>query len=343
MQRIEAWFNHQVIDRPPVRFTRHNAEFESLDGVWRSAWKDQRDRWFDVDYQIEKFLTQVQNKHYHGETFPVFWPNLGPNVFAGLYGCPLEFAEVTSWAQPILFDLETPLTLDWQSEYLLKLIELTQAALEICPGKYLVGYTDFHPGLDCLAALRGTQNTLMDLIDAPDQLEGILQQFSDDFLAVYDFFDRLLKKAGQPSLTWIAIPAFGRLHIPSSDFSAMISPKQHRRFAHPWLEREARAMTHNIFHVDGKGVANHLDLILEMPHVQALQWVQGMGDDAPILQWVPLIRRIQAAGKSVVIDLTPTELEDFTTAVRPEGILLCLASEDEEEELAILRRLKQWR
>jgi len=343
MERIEAWFNHQVIDRPPVRFTRHNAEFESLDGAWRSAWKGQKDRWFDVDYQLEKFLTQVQNKYYHGETFPVFWPNLGPNVFAGLYGCPLEFAEVTSWGQPILADYDTPLSLNWRSEYLLKLIELTHTALELCPGKFLVGYTDLHPGLDWLAALRGAQATLFDLLDFPERLDGFLQQCSNDFLEVYDFFDAILKEANQPSVTWMAIPAYGRLHIPSSDFSAMISPKQHRRFAQPWLEREVQAMTHNIFHVDGKGVANQMDLILELPNVQALQWVQGVGDDAPIMQWVPLIRRIQAAGKSVVVDLTPAELEDFIGAVRPEGILLCLASENEEEELAILRRLEKWR
>jgi hypothetical protein len=55
-----------------------------------------------------------------------------------------------------------------------------------------------------------------------------------------------------------------------------------------------------------------------------------------------LIRRIQAAGKSVVVDLTPAELEDFIDSVQPEGILLCLASEDEEEELAILNRLERW-
>ncbi len=101
-------------------------------------------------------------------------------------------------------------------------------------------------------------------------------------------------------------------------------------------------MTHNIFHMDGKGVARHLDLILELPGVQAIQWVQGVSDDQPILQWVPLIKRIQSVGKSVVVDLAKTELEDFIRAVRPEGIFLCLPSESEEEEQWLINRIERW-
>jgi ABC-type uncharacterized transport system substrate-binding protein len=101
-------------------------------------------------------------------------------------------------------------------------------------------------------------------------------------------------------------------------------------------------MTHNIFHVDGKGVARHLETILELPNVQAIQWVQGVGDDLPIMQWVPLIKRVQAAGKSVVVDLSPAELEAFIGAVKPEGIFLTMASTDEAEEQAILKRVTRW-
>ena len=95
----------------------------------------------------------------------------------------------------------------------------------------------------------------------------------------------------------MGIPFFGRMHIPSCDFAALISPRHFRAFAMPALEQEVRAMTHNIFHVDGKGVAVHLDAILELPNVGALQWVQGAGNGQPILQWVPLIRRMVAAGQ----------------------------------------------
>ena len=61
-----------------MRFTRHNAEFEAADNIWKPEWNGLKDKWFDEEYQIDKFMTQVHGKHYQGETFPVFWPNLGP-------------------------------------------------------------------------------------------------------------------------------------------------------------------------------------------------------------------------------------------------------------------------
>jgi hypothetical protein len=169
-----------------------------------------------------------------------------------------------------------------------------------------------------------------------------LQISTPDFLKVFDHFDAQLKAGNQLSVSWMAIPSFGRMHIPSCDFATMIAPRQFREFVLPVLHQEVQAMTHNIFHMDGKGVARHLDAILELPNVQAVQWVQGVGADQPILQWVPLIKRIQAAGKSVVVDLTRAELEPLIDALRPEGIYLCLPSQDEADERAILARLMKW-
>ena len=77
-------------------------------------------------------------------------------------------------------------------------------------------------------------------------------------------------------------------------------------------------MDRAIYHVDGKGVAQHLEVILAQPEIQAIQWVQGLGKDWPILQWVPLLQRILAAGKSVLVDLQASELDPFMAAIKPE-------------------------
>ena len=342
MKRIYAWYEQAVIDRPPVRFTRHNAEFEDADGIWKPQWRDLKDKWFDEEYQLEKFMTQVRGKRYQGETFPVFWPNLGPAISSAFYGCPLVFSETTSWSVPSLTDYSQGLKLDWNSPYMKKLESLTRIGLEHCEGKFLVGYSDLHGGLDNLAALRGTEPLLWDLVDNPDAPLPLLDHIAAEFLQVFDYFDAMLKAARLPSVTWMGIPSFGKMHIPSCDFAFMISSKQFARYQLPLNKAEMEHMTHNVYHIDGKGVARHLDLILGLPNLHAIQWVQGMGDDTPIMQWAPLIKRIQAAGKSVMVDLTHEELEDFIGAVRPEGILLTMASQDEEEERTILKRVAQW-
>ncbi|MCX6880347.1 MAG: hypothetical protein NTW21_42050 [Verrucomicrobia bacterium] len=85
----------------------------------------------------------------------------------------------------------------------------------------------------------------------------------------------------------------------------------------------------------------HLDRILAIPEIQAIQWVHGVGEDAPILQWLPVIRKIQAAGKGVIVDLQLHELEPFIAAMKPNGLYLCLAA-PEATQPDILKRLEKW-
>jgi hypothetical protein len=63
---------------------------------------------------------------------------------------------------------------DRDGELFRKMVELTDYALSICKGKFMVGYTDLHPGMDCAVALRGTQNILLDFIDQPEQVEKLV-------------------------------------------------------------------------------------------------------------------------------------------------------------------------
>jgi hypothetical protein len=345
LERVYAWYAGELLDRPPVRFSRHNAEFEQLDTSGRT-WPSLKERWFDAEYQLEKFINEIKGKKFLGETFPAFWPNLGPNIFAACYGAPYIYAEVTAWADPPLLkewpaDGQFP-KFNWQSEYIQKLDELTDLALEQAQGRFLVGYTDLHGGLDWCAALRGTENLLLDLVDEPEQIHALYDTYLTDFLAVYDRYDAKIKACKSLSLTWLNIPSFGKMHIPAEDFAAMISPDYFSEFAMPGIIAECEHMDQNIFHVDGKGVAVHLDQILTLPRLNGIQWVQGMAEDLPILQWVPLIKRIQAAGKGVVVDLTLAELEPFIAEVSPKGIYLCIATNNQEEEQAVLKRIEKW-
>jgi len=341
MKRIYAWYNFEIIDRAPIRFSAHNSFIrESLS---HRSWPSIKDKWYDVEYQVESFIDSIAGKNFLAETFPVYFPNLGPNVFAAFYGATLDFGETTSWAKPCIKDWSeiNKLRLDTQNEYFIKLEELTKYALDRCEGKFMVGYTDFHPGMDCVAAWRDTQSLCMDLYDYPDEVKQAIHLSIDEFQMVYDHFDAMLKARKQLSVTWMEIPFFGKMHIPSCDFSAMISTDQFIEYCLPILQKEIKPMTNNIWHLDGKGCARHLDILLDVPEIHAIQWVQGDGN-RPIMQWVPLIKKIQAAGKSVVVDLQVSELEDFISAVDPKGLLLCLPVDGEYEQREVIKRVEKW-
>jgi hypothetical protein len=345
MKRVYAWFENEMIDRPPVRFVAHNAFLEAAtEDISRLSPLEKKAWWFDVESQVDLFIKSINGRNFHGETFPVFFPNLGPDVYAAFYGAELEFGEVTSWSIPLVQDWEDieRLQFDTENEYFRKLEELTLAALEQCKEKFLVGYTDLHPGLDCVAAWRDPQQLCFDMVDSPEKVKQLADIAIADFELVYDHFDRILKEHGQLSVSWMGIPSFERMHIPSCDFSTLISPEFFNEFGLPVLQREVETMTHNVFHVDGKGVARHLDMILSVPQVQTVQWVQGVGDDFPIMQWVPFLKELQSKGVPTIVDLNKNELEDFMSEMSPNGFFLWIATDDEAEEIAILKRLSKW-
>lgn len=341
-ERIEAWFQGEIVDRVPIRFHRHNAEYEVIK---KSEHHTLKDRWFDSEYQVDDFMRSINNMRFNAETFPVFCPNLGPNVYAAFHGGDMSYEETTSWYHEIVFDYNQDLSkikFSKEGEYYKKILELTKVALEKCEDKFLVGYTDLHPGMDCALAWRGPNNLCMDLILDPDNAQKLFNLSTKHFLEVYDAYDNLLKAHGMPSCAWMNIPVNGRMHIPSADFSYMISPDDYIRFGLPILQDEVKTMTHNVFHVDGSGVANHIDTILSVPQVQCIQWVQGMADDYPIMQHLDFIRYVQSKNKGIIVDLAKEDLNEYMEKMSPKNNFLWIATESEEEELDIMKRVEKW-
>jgi hypothetical protein len=66
----------------------------------------------------------------------------------------------------------------------------------------------------------------------------------------------------------------------------------------PGIVRECRFYERSIYHLDGPGALRHLESILSIPELNALQWVPGAGREN-FSQWVQVYRQVQAAGKGI--------------------------------------------
>lgn len=346
VQRVEAWFEQEVIDRPPIRFSKHNVQYEKSNNLNKNRWDTLKDRWFDAEYHVDAFIKSIESQTFPAETFPVFWPNLGPDIYAAFFGAELEFGEITSWSIPKIVNLtseieEETLTFTAGNPYFRKIQELTDLAFQKCDGRYFVGETCWCPGIDCVAAWRGSQQLCMDLLMSPEQIKKLLNRSMVPFMSLFEEYSRKVQAQKLPFTGWMEIPSSVSCHISQTDFANMISPTQFEEFCLPYLKQELEGVERNIFHMDGKGVANHIDYLLELDDLDVIQWAQGVGDDTPIMQWVPLIRKIQQAGKSVVVDLLPKELDDFMKAVPREGVFLCISAEQKDHQ-GIINRVKKW-
>ncbi len=84
-----------------------------------------------------------------------------------------------------------------------------------------------------------------------------------------------------------------------------------------------------VYHLDGANATRHLDALLEIKNLRAIQWTAGAGA-AALRAWIPILRRIQDAGKGVFIYVHPHELDIVIEGLRPEGIVLHVFAESPE-------------
>ena len=341
--RIEAFWEREIVDRPVVQFPLAKPKEEHVP-VPPSAHESLRDRWLDPAYQAQSVLASLSNQLYLGDTLPVAMPNLGPEVFSTFYGCPLHFGETTAWTDPVLqsWDQMDGVQLDTKSPYLAKLHELTDAFLEAGRGVFITGMTDWHPGGDWLAALRDPSNLEMDLITDPDRVLQMLSRGEADYALIYEVFFRKLRDAGQPISTWLPLISDERYYVPSNDFSCMISPAMFERFFLPGLARECQFLSRSIYHLDGPGALRHLDAILSISALDAVQWVCGAGNEG-YARWVDVYRRIQAAGKGVEVICTYPEVEQVLETLSARGLFISVQGVPSREAgLSLLQRVERW-
>lgn len=325
-RRFAAWWNGEVLDRPPVTLSvKPSRPYRGP--VSRHA--AIRDRWLDVEFAVESAIADMERRDYVGDALPIFFSNIGPEITATLFGCELDFNEDSSWSRPIVHDpgqwaeiaVRRP---DFQNIYWQTMERATRLALERCDGRYLVGLTDLHDSFDILAALRDPQNLCMDLLDCPELVRPAAMHAARVFVEAFDRNYRIVADAGIGSTCWTPFYHAGPAYVPSCDFWCMISPELARDLVVPTKAIEMAGLERSIFHLDGPQALQHLDTTLALPGLTALQWIYGAGN-GPARRWLNVYRRALAAGKSVQVIAENTEdALAVLDALGPRGVWLCV-------------------
>jgi len=307
--RLTTWWNGGDIGRALMQVTAPRQDpIEAIEELpepegWVTTYSTK-----DMDYKINGGLRGCVSSHYLGEAVPMMDAgNLAPNCLALYLGCHGVEMPGTVWCEPFV---ENPgdikFRYDPENFYWQFSCEAFRRSVKLGKGKCLHQFPDLIEGLDTLAAMRGTDNVLLDLVERPEWVHACLRRTTDRYFHHYDILYDMIRDEVGGSIFWCWAP--GRMAKFQCDFSAMLSPGMFRDFMGPVLREMTERVSYCMYHWDGPGALCHLDTLLSLPDLDMIQWTPGAGAEGSWnRRWWPYYHTILDAGKKIFIGANSEE------------------------------------
>lgn len=336
-RRWDALWQHELLDRPCTVLVadtstapKPNRRVCAADGDF-AAFMSSGDGYLDT----HAFL---------GEAMPSFRPGFGPDQVAAFLGAPLVVGaetDDTSWSVKIVKDWAEflPLSIKEDNSYWQAMRRFHAMAEEHFRGRALIAEIDLHSNADLLEGLRGAQDLLLDMIDCPDLVQQAMDQARAVYRRVSDAFAHFGNKDALGTTSGLTMYHRGRFNRIQSDFIALLGPDLFRQFVLPAIEEEANYLDRSCFHLDGPDALRHLDDILAVGKIDAVEWIPGDGNKRAV-HWPEVLHRIQDAGKIVFLHATPDEVRKVHREYRPELMCYNLRAKSVSEGEQLLLWLK---
>lgn len=341
-KRYINWWNHKGII---LNMWEHFQEGVKphADIPMPPAPRDLNQKWFDPEWRAEYLDWYVAHSSLMADMLPVANTQLGPGSLAAILGGVFEGGEDTIWIHPypnysddIVFNPNHP-------NYLLHK-DLLKACKQKAQGHYYVGMPDLMEGLDVLAAIKGTDQVLLDTVMQPEVLEHQMQQINDIYFQVFDELYDIIREGDEMAFCYFSSWAPGKMSKLQSDISTMISVDDYRRFVQPFIREQCQKIDYTLYHLDGVGAMHHLDALLEIKELNAIQWTPGVGEpQGGSPKWYDLYKKILAHGKSIMACwVTLDELRPLLDNIGGDGVHLEMDFHNEQEVEQAMRIIEEY-
>lgn len=301
----------------------------------------------DTAWRVPHLHRSMAVGHWGADSLPIACPAFGPGSLGTFLGAEPQFTRETVWYEHCWEHLDDPestppLRFDPENRWWQLHLEQLAAVAAAGRGRYLAGLPDLIENLDILESLRGGERMLADMIDRPEWVEAKLAEINQVwFAAAQRMFEVVRQPDGSTAFWAFMLWSPGTCAKLQCDSAAMFGPRMFKRFVVPVLSEQCAWLDHSLFHLDGSQCLVHLDHLLAIDDLDAIEWtpdpkVPGGGDP----HWYPLYRRIRAAGKGVqAVGVRVEQIAPLLDAVGPAGVyLLCNFADrremDEAERIA---------
>ena len=310
-----------------------------------------RDRYCNARLRARGNHHALAHQSFAADVLPLSDTDIGPGSLALFLGSEPGFSEETVWFNPSIQNCDKPEELPpFRFDELNVWWQLTRATLEACAelgrDKYLVGCPDLVENVDILAALREPQRLLMDMIERPDwvteKVAEINQVWFDAYRRIYDI---IKLDDGSSAFGAFRIWGIGKTAKVQCDASAMFSPDMFKRFIVPSLTEQCEWLDNSMYHLDGTQAVCHLDALLEIESLDAIEWTPQSGiESGGNARWYDLYKRILDCGKSVqVVDVHADEIVPLLDAIGGKGVYVITSFATPGEADAVMTKVEPYR
>jgi hypothetical protein len=294
--------------------------------------KDADQFFFDPEWRADYIHYALSRSSLKADIPPVANTHLGPGSLSAILGGELEASGDTIWIRESKNPVDH-IHFDEQNKWWKVHTDLLKACRKRSEGKYFVGCPDLIEGLDTLIGINGTEPVLMDLVLRPEIVESQLQKINDIYFRVFDRIYDIIQVDGEMAFCYFSLWGPGKVAKLQSDISLMISENDYGRFVLPFIQEQCNKLDYTLYHLDGVDALRHLDVILEIDELNAVQWTPGEGQPQggnPC--WYDLYRKILSKGKSVMpCWVEPDELQPLLDYVGASGIHVLMHFKTEKD------------
>jgi hypothetical protein len=304
---------------------------------------------FTADQVVDRLDYELSQNSYYGDAFPyIYMADFGAGIMAAFLGCKVvidkELNNVWFFPDKKRELSEMHFTYNPDNIWLKRIKDIYKASINRWDNKVILSMPDLGGPLDVLAAIRGSEDLLMDLYDNPDEVKRLTKELDKAWMDYFNDINGIILPFTCGHSDWAMVYSKTPSYITQCDFSYMISNEMFKEFVLSSINYSCENMNHILYHLDGIGQLAHLDTLLSIDKLDGIQWVPGEGNK-PFYEWPEIYRKIIDAGKlPYAISFNPEDymklLNQFDSDTPFFSIPFTFDAKDKDYALSFLNKLK---